>query len=60
MPVRWVEMIRFFIQSGVTTILECGPGNVLTGLNKRIDKQLQYMTTSDLVSLNMVLHHDSA
>lgn len=35
-PVRWVETIEFFVQQGVTEIVECGPGKVLTGLNKRI------------------------
>jgi [acyl-carrier-protein] S-malonyltransferase len=35
-PVRWVETIEFMIKQGVDTIIECGPGKVLTGLNKRI------------------------
>ena len=39
-PVRWVETIQLMVQNGVNTILECGPGKVLTGLNKRIDKNL--------------------
>ena len=41
MPVRWVETIQYFMQHNVTQVLECGPGKVLTGLNKRIDKNLQ-------------------
>jgi [acyl-carrier-protein] S-malonyltransferase len=39
-PVRWTETIRFMAGEGVDTIAECGPGKVLTGLNRRIDKQL--------------------
>lgn len=39
-PVRWVETIEYFVQQGITEIIECGPGNVLTGLNKRIAPQL--------------------
>lgn len=44
MPVRWVETIQAFNQMGVTNIVECGPGKILTGLNKRIDKSLQVET----------------
>ena len=35
-PVRWVETIRVLAAQGVTHIIECGPGKVLTGLTKRI------------------------
>lgn len=37
-PVRWVETIRNLAQQGCTQLIECGPGKVLTGLNKRIEK----------------------
>lgn len=35
-PVRWIECIEFMVQQCVSEFLECGPGKVLTGLNKRI------------------------
>lgn len=35
-PVRWVETVQSLAEKGVTTLLECGPGAVLSGLNKRI------------------------
>ncbi len=39
-PVRWVEIIQFIRAQGVSTIVECGPGKVLAGLIKRIDKEI--------------------
>lgn len=39
-PVRWVETIQLMALKGVETIYECGPGAVLSGLNKRIDTTL--------------------
>ncbi len=39
-PVRWVETIQSMVSQGVNTIYECGPGAVLSGLNKRIDAAL--------------------
>lgn len=55
MPVRWVEIIQLFIRSGISHVIECGPGKVLTGLNKRIDKNLQLSTTADVGSLDTLL-----
>jgi [acyl-carrier-protein] S-malonyltransferase len=40
-PVRWVETVRAISGAGITTILEMGPGRVLSGLSKRIDKSMQ-------------------
>lgn len=39
-PVRWVETIQNMRLRGVSTIVECGPGKVLAGLIKRIDKEI--------------------
>ena len=41
-PVRWVETILEMAKRGVNTVTECGPGKVLIGLNKRIDKSLNH------------------
>ena len=37
-PVRWVATVRALVAAGVTDFVECGPGKVLAGLNRRIDK----------------------
>jgi len=39
-PVQWVKSIELMKQNNITLIAECGPGKVLTGLIRRIDKQL--------------------
>lgn len=54
-PVRWVETIQFFSQSNISSILECGPGKVLSGLNKRINKQLHLLNTSDINQLESII-----
>jgi [acyl-carrier-protein] S-malonyltransferase len=40
-PVRWVETIEAFAARGVTHVVECGPGRVLAGMTKRIDRNLK-------------------
>lgn len=39
-PVRWVDCVNTMSAAGVSYTLECGPGKVLSGLNKRINKEL--------------------
>ncbi len=50
-PVRWVETIRNLHQQGVSKLVECGPGKVLTGLNKRIEKTMQASPAFDSGSI---------
>jgi [acyl-carrier-protein] S-malonyltransferase len=38
-PVRWADTVRAMLAQGVTTVVECGPGKVLTALNKRVEKK---------------------
>jgi [acyl-carrier-protein] S-malonyltransferase len=51
-PVRWTETIRAMKSQGVTHVVECGPGKVLTGLVKRIDDSLVGMSLGDAVSID--------
>jgi [acyl-carrier-protein] S-malonyltransferase len=45
-PVRWTDTVRMVLP-GVTALVECGPGKVLTGLNKRIDRSATCMALED-------------
>jgi [acyl-carrier-protein] S-malonyltransferase len=55
-PVRWTETINAFNTENVTHIAECGPGKILTGLNKRINKNLQNIALSDTNALQQALN----
>ena len=50
-PVKWVASVEQMHAGGVTTLVECGPGKVLTGLARRIDKSLQAFAVFDADSL---------
>jgi [acyl-carrier-protein] S-malonyltransferase len=50
-PVRWVESVQLMISMGVRRFVEVGPGNVLTGLIKRIDSTVERINVSDVPSL---------
>lgn len=54
-PVRWVETIQAMADMGVENIIEAGPGKVLTGLTKRIDRQLNGLAIYDIDGLNKAL-----
>jgi [acyl-carrier-protein] S-malonyltransferase len=51
-PVRFTQAARELIEQGVTTFVEVGPGNVLSGLLKRIDSSVRTISVNDLKSLN--------
>ncbi|WP_366119579.1 ACP S-malonyltransferase [Aquabacterium sp.] len=50
-PVRWVESIHALKARGLTHVIECGPGKVLSGMVKRIDAELTSATVYDPASL---------
>ena len=50
-PVRWIETIQAIAIGGATTVIECVPGKVLTGLNKRIDANLNCHAVTDTASM---------
>jgi len=50
-PVRWVETIQAMQNTGIETIVECGPGKVLAGLNKRIARTMTVVALYDSASL---------
>jgi [acyl-carrier-protein] S-malonyltransferase len=39
-PVQWTSCVQAMTGAGVTRVVECGPGKVLSGLSRRIDKSL--------------------
>jgi len=54
-PVRWVESVQRIAVGGADTLIELGPGKVLTGLTRRIDKKLRAFNVEDAQSLRVVL-----
>ena len=54
-PVMWVDCVKALKAQGVEILVECGPGRVLNGLSKRIDRELTSYATDDLASLENAL-----
>lgn len=54
-PVRWTDTVRTFIAQGVCRIGECGPGKVLSGLIRRVDKSLDARHVGDVLGLRQTI-----
>jgi [acyl-carrier-protein] S-malonyltransferase len=54
-PVRWIECVEALKAEGVTRVVELGPGKVLSGLTKRITKDIESFNVEDSASLEKVL-----
>jgi [acyl-carrier-protein] S-malonyltransferase len=50
-PVRWIETVQYLAGKGVTRMIECGPGKVLTGLSKRIAGDAEVIAINDTAAL---------
>jgi [acyl-carrier-protein] S-malonyltransferase len=56
MPVLWHKTIRNMKNIGINNYIEVGPGQVLRGLNRRIDRSLNVLNVSSLIELNQLDH----
>jgi [acyl-carrier-protein] S-malonyltransferase len=56
-PVLWTQCVESIAASGVELVVECGPGKVLNGLTKRINKTLQTASINDAASFAATLEH---
>ncbi len=56
-PVRWSQTLKGLAATGVSQVIECGPGKVLTGLNRRIEKRagLEYPALEDMAGIDAAL-----
>ncbi|OOV88256.1 ACP S-malonyltransferase [Oceanospirillum linum] len=54
-PVRWVSCVEHMIEQGAEITVECGPGKVLAGLNKKIQRSLKVLAVNDPESLTSTL-----
>lgn len=55
LPVRWEESMREMLDRGVTTFVEVGPGHVLSGLLRQIDRSVHCYNVEDEASLRTTL-----
>lgn len=58
-PVGWVACMQFLASQGINDVVECGPGKVLAGLAKRINKELSAVATDNCDALTQVIQSHS-
>ncbi len=56
-PVRWEESVRWLLSQGVDTFVEIGPGSVLSGLIRKVDRQVQTYQVEKVSDLEKVWQH---
>ena len=54
-PVQWTRCTQYLAAHGIVTAIECGPGKVLSGLIKRIDKNINCLSIEDCAGLDAAL-----
>lgn len=54
-PVKWVDCVKQLKNNGATTFAECGPGKVLSGLTKRIDREISSLSTDNVADYTAAL-----
>lgn len=54
-PVRWLDSVHEMIESGVTIFVEVGPGKVLSGLMRQIDRSVRCLNVEDAASLQATI-----
>jgi len=50
-PVQWVDCVQHLVEAGISSAVECGPGKVLSGLIKRIDRSVASSSTDSLAAI---------
>ena len=56
-PVRWVDTVNALAATGISHLVECGPGKVLIGLNKRIEQSLQHLSLTDTETIRQAVNN---
>ena len=59
-PVRWEQSMRLLLREGVGLFIEVGPGKVLSGLMRQMDRQADCLHVEDMASLNEVLRRQES